>query len=427
MRTLRDVDGGDWLRICGRYRRALCGGGGGGGTTKVTSTTVIPPKTPEELALLGKQNELLDIQLSELRRQNDLLTDTFPEQKALFQAQTEAATSFAQMQKLSLAALPGQLALQTELQQKALKALELTPDQEEIQKLSDQRALATLRGEPIPISQAQQAQLDTIYGAAQSQGEADIRRFGEDLAASRGLRLTDAPIGAEVLRQQRDLTTQLKGAKASATLNLGLGQQAFDESVRQFQSGLRLAADQNRLALLGRVQSGGPGTTLPYPGQSPAISTNDSINAFSAITPLINSMTGERVAGATRTEKSTFTTDPGAFGYVKALLGAIGGAAGSVAASSARFKKDIVPLDRDEYRGALRKLRETPVTRWRYTWEADDGRPHVGPILEMSPSEIKASDTHLDLLSYSGMLHAGLKGLDRDVEELRATLREARR
>lgn len=104
----------------------------------------------------------------------------------------------------------------------------------------------------------------------------------------------------------------------------------------------------------------------------------------------------------------------------KAIAGGMGGAA----MSTAKVKKDIVPLDQDEYRKALKKLRDTPVTRWRYEWEPDDREPHIGPILELSPKEIRASDTHISLLDYLGLTHAAVKGLDREVRSLRRQMED---
>jgi hypothetical protein len=114
-------------------------------------------------------------------------------------------------------------------------------------------------------------------------------------------------------------------------------------------------------------------------------------------------------------------------GFTSDLLGAVAGGAGAaLAASTGRLKKDIVPFDVGEYGKAMKKLRDTPITSWRYTWEPSTRPPHVGPILELSPRELQAGDgIHVDLLGYAGMLHAGLKSVDRDVKSLRELLEEA--
>ena len=56
----------------GKWLPVIAGGKGGGSSTTVIPPT-IPPKSPEELGLLRKQTELLDIQIAEVRRQNDAL------------------------------------------------------------------------------------------------------------------------------------------------------------------------------------------------------------------------------------------------------------------------------------------------------------------------------------------------------------------
>lgn len=112
-------------------------------------------------------------------------------------------------------------------------------------------------------------------------------------------------------------------------------------------------------------------------------------------------------------------------GFGTDVLGSVASAAGA-AASSARLKKDIAPFDQGEYGTAMKKLRDTPIARWRYKWEDDDREPHVGPILELSPKEIHVGDgVHVSLLDYAGMLHAGLKSVDRDVRTLREAMASA--
>ena len=418
-------------------------GWGGSGETTVVSQTVIPPKSDEELSLLQKQNSLLDIQLQELKRQNDVLVETFPAQKALFEAQTAAATATAELQRAQARAtqplIEEQIALarkaiglQEQLTGEAIKALEGTPEEKEIRRLSNERALAVLRGEAPPLSAAQREQIGTVFGEAEREGQQALTRYGEELAASRGFRPGDSPIADVLLRSRTDLSKSLAGAKAGAELNLGQSQQVFNESVRQFQEGLKQAAYQNRLALLGRVQPGAAGAGVafaPYGSTSPSFSTLDPTAVFSAINPAVGLAQQERFAGASRTETSSFQTQPGFFDYFKAVSGAAGAGLGAYAAkSSARFKKDIVPLDRDEYDRARRRLvRETPITRWRYRWEAEDRRPHTGPILELAPEDIREDELHLNLLDYTGMLHAAVKAVDRDVQELQTALRIARK
>jgi len=110
-------------------------------------------------------------------------------------------------------------------------------------------------------------------------------------------------------------------------------------------------------------------------------------------------------------------------GFASDTIGAVAGAA--AAASSKRLKKDIHHVGSDAYGDALTKLRDTPIARWLYKWEPDDREPHIGPILEMSPKEIHYGDgTHISLLDYAGLLHAGIKGLERKVDREVKTLRQ---
>jgi hypothetical protein len=86
--------------------------------------------------------------------------------------------------------------------------------------------------------------------------------------------------------------------------------------------------------------------------------------------------------------------------------------------STATVKKDIEPTDRLG-ESALQKLRDTPVFKWRYQWESGDRPKHIGPILELSPRELLADETHLSVSDYLGLTHAAVKELDQDVRTLR--------
>ena len=108
---------------------------------------------------------------------------------------------------------------------------------------------------------------------------------------------------------------------------------------------------------------------------------------------------------------------------LQSAAGGFGAGAGAAAMSTARVKKDIEPLDRGEYGRALKKVRDMPITRWRYLWEDDTREPHVGPILELAPKEIRANETEISLLDYLGLTTAAVKGLDREVQTLRKEIR----
>lgn len=355
-----------------------------GGKGETTVTTVVPPKTQDELDLIKKQNELLTVQLDEVKRQSAAYAEVYPQQKQLLQAQVDVAIQ------------------QTELFKKTIGLFEEeaeSPVQKEIRELSEQKALATLKGEALPLSPQQEAQIEQYYGAAETEGQRSIRQFGEELAASRGMTLADSPIGAEVLRREKEFQQSLEGAKAGAKLNVGQAQQGFAESVRQFQENLRLQAYQNRLSLLGR----GTGTS--------ALSTTSTGGVSQNISNLLNTLSAERLGTATKTQS-------GAGFDVTSLFAPAATLGAALITSSARYKRNIRPLDKDEYSKALARVRATPITRYRYKWEEDRGEPHIGPILELAPPEITDDGKTVNLLDYSGLLHASLKAVDRRVSEL---------
>ena len=66
-----------------------------------------------------------------------------------------------------------------------------------------------------------------------------------------------------------------------------------------------------------------------------------------------------------------------------------------------------------------------PLARWRYRGAMDDGREHVGYVLEDAPG-IPASDERrgqVDLYGYTSMAVAALQAQQREIDELRAEVR----
>ena len=281
------------------------------------------------------------------------------------------------------------------------------------QPMSEGFATQTLGGQTIdPLSGAEMGRIGTVFNTASRRADEDVSRFSDELAGVRGLRQTDTPIGAVTVRERSRLAENIRGAQASTELTMGQQQRQFREGVRQFQEGLRQQAFANRLQLTGRS-----GVSPAPPVSAPAFGSSSGANAVNAGSGILNSLGANRGTTTTTSNEQGFP--------IGNLISAGGAVVGGLAAgrffSTARVKKAIEPFDRDEYDRALRKLRETPVTRWRYVWEPDDGRKHTGPILEMSPEEIREDDTRIDLLSYVGMNHAALKGLDRKVDRLAET------
>lgn len=411
----------------GTRLRAIAGGGGG---TKSTTTVNVPPKSAEETALLKEQlevtktqNEFFRLQLEEIKKQNEIFSEQLPAQKALFEAQTSALSNLARLQE-------EQFSVASRLLEQEFTE---TPTQKQIREAGEARTLAFLEGRTPPLTAGQTQRLDTLFGTQREEGQDEIRRFAEEIAGQRGLKLSDTPIGGEAVRAGERLERGLRGARAAAELDITQAETLFSESTRQFQEGLRQQAFMNRLALVGATPQGSG--LLVGRGSLPISSTGGLLGPADN-TGLLGVLSGERVASAKRTTTSSY--NPGFFDYFSTVLSAAGGAAGAFAASSATLKKDILPLDErefaeasvrtglplemvrdgDEYDRALGKVRETPITRWKYRWESDDRLPHIGPILELAPEEIREDRLRLNLLDYTGLLHAAVKAVDRKVDRV---------
>jgi len=169
------------------------------------------------------------------------------------------------------------------------------------------------------INEATEAQI--------ARGESDILDFGreavgvitQEIAPSRGLRPSDAPIqdrafqvGGELARQQGQLVTGLRGAQAQAELNFPLAanaqqaafgqfQQQLGQGAMNFQQQLRQQSIANRLNLFG--QSGQLGLGLIGGIQPQA-------NLQQAFRPQL----GTEARGENRFESESFAP-PGIFGF----------------------------------------------------------------------------------------------------------------
>jgi hypothetical protein len=159
----------------------------------------LPPASPEE-------TELRNLQLQEFKRQ---LAE---------RQQFEASPTFA---------------LQKQVEEKAL-----------------QNIMARLTGQAPVLAPEEQQRLDEIFGATQRQGEEDLARFAQEQAGARGLRRSDSPIFNETLRQRRLFGENLAAQKSAAALNLGDRSTLFNQTLKDFQQGLREQSALNRQGLL---------------------------------------------------------------------------------------------------------------------------------------------------------------------------------
>ena len=133
----------------------------------------------------------------------------------------------------------------------AFEASPLAETQRQIEEKASANVLARLTGQAPVLSPEQEAYLQTIFGTALKRGEADLMRFGENAAASRGMNVTDSPIGGDLLRQRREFGEGLESSRAKSALDLGSAGAEFSSNLAGFREQLRQQAFQNRLALGG--------------------------------------------------------------------------------------------------------------------------------------------------------------------------------
>lgn len=218
----------EWFSTVTRIHAAAEGkGGGGGGTTTSTTVVNVPGKTSEEIELDKINLEIAKSQREQLRVQG-----------AFENAEAVLASNLAGFEDLDTPTFRGQLE----------QAAKDRTEQRSFTELINRQLKGRLTGEAF-LTPTEQSTLDKLYGSAQARGEEDLLKFGEEISSQRGLRPSDSPIGNELVRERGRLALGLESAKASSTLDLVQGQKNFEESIRQFQEGLRQQAFENRLSL----------------------------------------------------------------------------------------------------------------------------------------------------------------------------------
>lgn len=265
--------------------------------------------------------------------------------------------------------------------------------QDEIQEELNQLALARLRGEAPELTQGQQELLDTLFASSEAEGIEDITRFAEELAAARGLSVSDSPIGNEALRTFERFRRGLSSAKAGASLDLANAEQIFNENVRQFQSGLEQQAFQNRIALAGAPA---PGTSL--------------------LSTLTNArLANRRVEGMTR--PSTLSSALAVAGTGANVGSTAAGIGALFALSSKEFKEDKRSLDKEEVLDAFNDL---DIQRWKYKKDLDPNREdHIGPYAEDFSEAFELGDgVRVNLMDAIGITMVAVQALSEKVDTL---------
>lgn len=244
---------------------------GDGESSSNTTVTTAPP-SPEEAALIQLNTQLAQKQLDNINAlqpyQKQLmeyssaqLSNQQAYDKALNAAISPEDQAAAAKEQFDQARIMGPM--QTQLAQMQLDELK--------------RGGAATDEQKKNISDATDAALQAGYGDIDTQTKRGIGLISDELANSRGLRLSDSPIGSEAAMlvraagdQKSSLTNNLRANQANATLNYPLAvqglmsginsnQQSFSSAASNFQAQLRQQAYQNRLALSGQTSSSGIG------------------------------------------------------------------------------------------------------------------------------------------------------------------------
>jgi len=235
--------------------RSLLGSGQNTFSTNVNT----PPPSAEEAELIRISTELS-------KRQLQNIDQLAPFQQELIELSlADLRRQSAQSGAMDAAISPeDQAAFAKEEFERARK---LGPVQDQIL----EQQLANMRGELTPGQQAAaQAAIDAGYGDIDRATGEGIGLIADELANSRGLRLTDTPILREAtLLSERGLAEKsslAKNVRASALLQMpqvssgiGMGQQNLASQTQAFQAELRNRAAINRMSLFGQTSSGGIG------------------------------------------------------------------------------------------------------------------------------------------------------------------------
>jgi hypothetical protein len=95
--------------------------------------------------------------------------------------------------------------------------------------------------------------------------------------------------------------------------------------------------------------------------------------------------------------------------------GALGALASLLPFSSRRFKENILPITEED---VMADLRKTPIYSWNYKGSK---KRQIGTITEEAPEMLTSHGRlMLDPVNYFGMLHMGLKNIDKRLNRVEA-------
>ena len=167
-------------------------------------------------------------------------------------SQTQQKTSIAPQDPTaqSLEALNLKAAQQADADQTAYRASPQYALDQQISQQAKQNVADRLSGNAPVLTDAQQKQLDTAYNATNVEGLRDINTTFANDAASRGLSVTDSPVGNAKGLAVGEFARGMASNKANAALNLGQTGAIFNQGLASYQDTLRMNAATNRMSTL---------------------------------------------------------------------------------------------------------------------------------------------------------------------------------
>jgi hypothetical protein len=330
------------------------------GSSNTTVQTTAPTSDAEN-QLIQLQTQLAQQQLGAIKSQQPL------NDQLIASAQSGITRNDAYQKALDAAISPEDQAAAQAAQFK--QAQELGPIQTQLAQMQldalKQGGRATDQ-QKADIQSATDAAITAGTGDIDTQTKRGISMISDELANSRGLRLSDAPIGSEAALLERaagdqksSLINNLRANQASATLNyplavtgmtsgINLSQQNSNQAFTNFQDQLRQQAQTNRLALTGPAISNGLGLSS-IGGGNGALSALDSSRGRTSDSSGYNG--GQVIQG----------------------LGALGSGIGALAAlSDRRLKTDIKKV------GVL----DSGIGLYTYRFKGADKTRHVGVMAQ---------------------------------------------
>lgn len=251
------------------------GGAGGGGEPEFGMSE-------EEKELIRAITEMTHINVESARAQLDSYRRLLPQFEDTWSAQASLTKNQAQLQRYLLP-YRRQGFIDT------MRGFDELADDKFLNQWSRNVMGDAMSGKGLIRDETAEPLIQQVYDERRRTGTAALRQSAEDMAAGRGMNLTDTPIGGDYfLRNLSEFESGLGAEQANTTLGVAQQQQQFRMAAAQFQRNLQLSANAQRgnLATGGATSGGGPSL--------PTVSSPDS-----GASGALNTLAGNRQAAAT--------------------------------------------------------------------------------------------------------------------------------